>query len=77
MDVVRVVLVVEVNGRDNMELSMEDIKENIQDIVDGTHKFLSNLVAMIGFGVEMANLPKERVSSNYFELDVDKIEILT
>ena len=36
MDVVRVgvVVVVEVDGRDNMELGMEDIEENIEDIVD-------------------------------------------
>ena len=76
MDVDGVVVVVEVNGRDNMELGMEDIEENIEDIVDGSHKFLANLVARIGFGVEMANVTKERVCSNYFEVDVDKLEIV-
>jgi len=44
MDVVGVVVVVvvEVDGRDNMELGMEDIEENIEDIVDFSHKFLAN-----------------------------------
>ena len=59
-----VVVVVEVNGKDNMELGMDDIEENIEGIVDGTHKFLANLVAKIGFGVEMANAAKEKVCSN-------------
>ena len=63
------VVVVEMNGRDNMELGMEDI-------VDGSHKFLSNLVAKIGFGVEMANVFKERVCSNYFEVDMRNLEIV-
>lgn len=49
MDVVGVVVVVEVKGRDTIELSMEDT----EDIVDGFHKFLSNLVANIIFGVVM------------------------
>ena len=71
-----VVVVVEVNGRDNMELGMEDIEENIEHIVDGSHKLLANLVAKIGFGVKMANVAKERVCSNYFEVDVHKLEIV-
>ena len=66
MDVVGVVVVVEVYGRYNMELGMEDIEENIEDIVDGSHKFLSNLFANIAFRVEMANVANERVCSNYF-----------
>lgn len=64
MDMVEVVVVVEVDGRDNMELGMEDIEENIEDIVVFSHKFLVNLVAKIGFGVEMAKFSKERVCSN-------------
>ncbi len=72
MDVVGVVVVVEVNGKDNMELGMEDIEENTEDIVDGFHKFLANL----GFGVEMANVAKERVCSNCFEMDVHELEIM-
>ena len=76
MDVVEVVVMVEVDGRDNMELGMEDIEENIKDIVDGSHKFLTNLVSKIGFGVEMDNVSKERVCSNYFEVDVHKLEIV-
>jgi len=76
MDVVGIVVVVEVNCRDNMELGMEDIEESIKDIADGSHKFLANLVAKIGFGVEMANVSKERVCSNYFEMDAHKIEIV-
>ena len=56
MDVDGVVVVVEVNGKDNMEFGMEDIEENTEDIVDGSHKFLANLVAKIGFGVEMVNV---------------------
>ena len=73
MDVVGVVVVVEVNGRDNMELGME----NIEDILDGSHKFLANLVAKIGFGVDMANDFKERVCSNYFEVVLYKLEIVS
>ena len=76
MDVVGVVVVVEMNGRDNMELGIEDIEENSEDIVDGSHKFLAKLVAKIGFGVEMANVAKESVCSNYFEMVVHKIEIV-
>ena len=76
MDVDGVVVVVGVNGKDNMELGTKDIEENIQDIVDGSHKFLTNLVAKIGFGVEMATVAKERVCSNYFEVDVHKLEIV-
>ena len=64
MDVVGVVVVLEVNGRDDIDLSMEDIEENIEDIVYGSHKFLANLVANIGFGVEMDKVSKERVYSN-------------
>ena len=76
MDVVGVVVVVEMNGRDNMELGMEDIEENTEDIVGGSHKFFANLVAKIGFGVEVANVANERVCSNYFEVDVHKVEIV-
>ena len=72
MDVVEVVVVVEMNGRDTMELGMEDI----EDILDGFHKFFANLIAKIGFGVEMANVAKESVCSNYFEVDVHKLEIV-
>lgn len=76
MDVDGVVVVVEVNGKDNMEFGMEDIEENIENIVDGSHKFLSNLIAKIGFGVVMANVVKEKVCSNYLEVDVHKLEIM-
>ena len=75
MDVVGNVVMVQVNGRDTMELGMEDIEENIKDIVVGSHKFLANLVGKIGFGAEMAKLAKERVCSNYFEMDVHKPKI--
>ena len=64
MDVVEVVVVVEVDGRDSMELGMEDIEENIEDIVDFPHKVLANLVSKIGFEVEMAKVAKEVVCSN-------------
>ena len=76
MDVVGVVVVVEVDGRDNMELGMEDIEENMDDIVDFSHKVLANVVAKIGFVVEMAYVSKERVCSNYFEMDVHNLEIV-
>jgi len=59
MDVYGVVVVVEVNGKYNMEFGMEDIEEDNEDIGDGSHKFLTNLVAKIGFGVDMANVAKE------------------
>ena len=55
---------------------MEDIEENIEDIVDGSHKFLANLVSKIGFWVEKANVSKERVCSNYFEVDMHNLEIV-
>ena len=76
MDVIGVVVLVEMDGRDNMELCMEDIEKNIEDIGDGSHKLLVNLVSKIGFRVEMANVAKESVRSNYFEMDVHKLEIL-
>ena len=76
MDVDGVVVMGELNGKDNMEFHMEDIEENTKDIVDRSHKFPSNLVSKIGFGVGMANVAKERVCSNYFEVDVHKLEIV-
>ena len=76
MDVVGVMVVVEVDRRDNMELGMEDIEKNIEDIVDFSHKVLANLVAKIGFGVEMVKVSKERVCSNYFETDVHNLVIV-
>ncbi len=51
MDVVGIVVLVEVDGRDILELGMEDIEENIEDIVDFFHKFLANLFVKIGFWV--------------------------
>ena len=58
MDVVEVV--VEVDGRDSMELGVDYIEKNIKDIMDFSHKVLAN----IGFGVEMAKVSKEGVCSN-------------
>ena len=55
---------------------MEDIEEHIEDIVHFSHKVLANLVAKIGFGFEMAKVSKEGVCSNWFEMDVNKLEIL-
>ena len=52
-------VVVEVDGRDSMELGMEDIEGNIEDVVDFPNKFLTNHVSKIGFGVEMAKVAKE------------------
>jgi len=72
MDVVGVVVVVEVDGRFKMELGMEVI----EDIVDLSHKFLAKLIAKINFGVEMTKVSKERVCSNYFEMDVHNLEIV-
>lgn len=57
---------VEVDGRDNIELGMDDIDDNIEDIVNLCHEFLTNLVCKITFGVEMVKISKERVFSNYF-----------
>jgi len=76
MDVVEVVVVVEADGRDRMELGMEGIEDNTEDIVDFSHKVLANLVAKIGFGVDMAKVSKERVCSNYFKMDVHNLEIV-
>ena len=64
MDVVEVVVVVEVDGRDSMELGIEDIEGNIEDIVDFPHKVLANNVAKVGFGVGMAKVSKEGVCPN-------------
>ena len=58
MDVVDVVVMVEVDDRDNMELGMEDIEKNIEDIVDFSHKVLANHVAKTGFVVEMAKVAR-------------------
>ena len=73
---VEAVVVVEVDGRDSMELGMEDMEGNIEDIVDFPNKVLSNHVAKIGFGVEMAKVAKEVACPNYFEMDVNKIDIV-
>ena len=64
MDVVEVVVVVEVDGRDSMELGMEDIEGNIEDVEDFPNKDLSNHVAKIGFGIEIAKVAKEGVCPN-------------
>ena len=76
MDVVEVVVVVEVDDRGSMELGMDYIEENIEDIVDLSHKALAKLVVKIGFGVDMVKVYKEGVCSNYFEVDVNKLEIV-
>ena len=76
MDMVEVVVVVEVDFRYSMELGMEDIEGNIEDVEDFPNKDLANHVAKIGFGVEMAKAAKERVCSNYFDMDVHKLEIM-
>lgn len=49
MDVVGVVVVVEMNGRNNMELGREDIDENIDDIVDGSHLPTLLPILVLGF----------------------------
>ncbi len=74
MDVIQVVVELEVDDRDNMDLGMEDIEENIEDIVDLSHKLLVNLVSKICFGVEMTKDSNEGVCSNYFEMN--KLEIV-
>ena len=76
MDVVEVVFVVKMDGRDNMELGMEDMEGNIEDIMDFPNNFLANNVSKIGFGVDMAKVSKEGVYPNYFEMDVNKLEIV-
>ena len=74
MDVVEVVVVAD--GRDSMEFGVEDMEGNIEDVEDFPNKDLANHVAKIGFGVEMAKVAKERVCSNYFNMDVNKLEIM-
>ena len=64
MDVVEAMVVVEVDGRDSMELGMEDIEGNIEDVEDFPNNFLANHVAKIGFGVDMAKVSKEGVYPN-------------
>jgi len=72
MDVLEVVVMVEVDCRDNMELGMEDI----EDIVDFSHNLLAKLVAKISFRFDMAKVVKEIVYSNYFEVNVHNLEIV-
>jgi len=72
MDVVGVVVGVEVDGRDNRELIVEDV----EDILYLSHKVLTNLVSKIIFGVEMAKVSKERVHSNYFEMNLHNLELI-
>ena len=60
MAVVEAVVVVEVDGRDSMELGMEDI----EDVVDFPSKVPANHVAKIGLEVEMAKVFKEGVCLN-------------
>ena len=64
MDVVEAVVVVEVDGRDSMELGMEDIEGNIEDVKDFPNKDLANHVAKIVFAVEMTKVSKEGVCPN-------------
>ena len=58
------VVVVEVYGRDSMELGMENMEGNIEDIVDFRNKDLANHVANIGFGGELAKVAKEGLYPN-------------
>lgn len=53
------VVVVEVNGKDNMEFGMEYIEENIEDIVDGSHKFLSNFLPRLVLELSLPMLPRK------------------
>ena len=76
MVVVEAVVVVGVDGRDSVELGMEDIEGNIEDFEDFPNNDLANHIAKIGFGVEMAKFAKEGVCPNYFEMDVNKIDIV-
>ena len=48
MDVVEVVFMVEVDGRNSMELGLEDMEGNIEDIVDFSNKDLYNHVSKVG-----------------------------
>ena len=64
MDVVEVVVVVEVDGRDSMELGMEYIEGNIEDVEDFPNKDPANHVAKIGFGDEMGKVAKKGVCPN-------------
>ena len=76
INIIGVVVVVEVDGRDSMELGIKDIDKNIEDIVDFSHNVFSILVSKIGFGVEMAKVGKEWVCSNYFEIGVHNLKSL-
>ena len=64
MDMVEVVVVVEVDGRDSMELGMGDIEGNIKDVDDFPNKVFANHVSKIGFGIGMAKVSKEGVCPN-------------
>ena len=64
MGVVEAVVVVEVDGRDSMELGMDDMEANIEDIVDFPNKDLANHVAKVDFGVEMTKVSRVGVCPN-------------
>ena len=82
----------EVNGMDNIEISIEDSEGKIEDMVDFLYKALTNLVAKIDFelgiemarvakvrlevGIDMSKVTKARVFSNYFEIVVHNPEIV-
>lgn len=48
----------------------------IRGFEDLSCKFTSNLISKIDFGVEMVKASKERVCSNYVEMDVHNLEIV-
>ena len=80
---------VEVNGMDNIDISIEDSEEKIEDMVDFLYKALSNPVSELGFevgiemdkvskvsfevGIEMSKVSKVRVFSNYFVIVVHNV----
>ena len=55
---------------------MEEMEGNIEDIVDFPNKDVANHVSKIGFWGEMAKVAKEGVYRNYFDMDVNKLEIV-
>ena len=58
MDVVEVVVVVEVYGRDSMESVMEDIEGNIKYVEDFPNKDLANHVSILVLGLRWPRFPR-------------------
>ena len=60
----------------SIDHGIEDREGKIEDMVDFLYRAFANFVAKIGFevGIEMPNVAKARVFSNYLEFVVHNLE---